>query len=98
MEPELYRIAAEIALKSLAPDMENAEKHFERALSVARQRQMKSFELRAAMSMARLWRDQGKVREARKCWLRFTGFQLPTFRRSRHEGGFSDFLNPMNRL
>jgi predicted ATPase len=36
-----------------------------RAISVACQRQMKSFELRAAMSMARLWRDQGKRREAR---------------------------------
>jgi predicted ATPase len=36
-----------------------------RALAVARQQQTKSWELRAAMSMARLWRDQGKRDEAR---------------------------------
>jgi predicted ATPase len=38
---------------------------FERALSVARAQQAKSWELRAATSMARLWRDQGKRDEAR---------------------------------
>jgi len=39
---------------------------FERALEVARGQQAKSHELRAAMSMARLWRDQGKRYEARE--------------------------------
>ena len=34
---------------------------FARALAVARRHQAKSWELRAAMSLARLWRDQGKV-------------------------------------
>ena len=38
---------------------------FERALAVARAQQAKSWELRAAMSMARLWRDQSKRDEAR---------------------------------
>jgi predicted ATPase len=38
---------------------------FEYALSIARQQQAKSWKLRAAMSMARLWRDQGKRDEAR---------------------------------
>ena len=42
-----------------------AEAYFERALTVARQQQAKSWELRATMSMARLWRDQGKRDEAR---------------------------------
>jgi predicted ATPase len=65
-EAEVHRIAGEIALKSLAPDTEKAEKYFDRALAVARQQQTKSWELRAAMSLARLWRDQGKVSEARK--------------------------------
>jgi predicted ATPase len=37
-----------------------------RALSVAGQLQMKSFELRAAMSLARLWRDQEKPQQARE--------------------------------
>jgi predicted ATPase len=60
------RIAGEVALKSPARDTQKAQKHFERALSVARQQQLKSFELRAAISMARLWRDQGKRDEARE--------------------------------
>ncbi|MGA2818867.1 MAG: hypothetical protein ABSE67_21760 [Xanthobacteraceae bacterium] len=42
-----------------------AEAYFDSALAVARQQQAKSWELRAAMSMARLWRDRGKRRQAR---------------------------------
>ena len=57
--------AGEIALKSLAPDPEKPEAYFERALAVARRQQAKSWELRAAMSTARLWRDQGKRDKAR---------------------------------
>ena len=64
-EAEVNRIAGEIALKSPEPDAAKAEAYFERALAVARQQQAKSWELRAAMSMARLWRDQGKRDEAR---------------------------------
>jgi class 3 adenylate cyclase/predicted ATPase len=64
-EADVHRIAGEIALKSLAPGPEEAEAYFARALAVARQQQAKSWELRAAMSMARLWRDQGKRTEAR---------------------------------
>jgi predicted ATPase len=47
------------------PDAAKAEMYFERALSVASAQQAKSWELRAAMSMARLWRDQGKRDAAR---------------------------------
>jgi hypothetical protein len=43
-----------------------AEEYFQRALVVARQQQAKSWELRASMSLARLWRDQGKVQQARE--------------------------------
>jgi predicted ATPase len=64
-EAEVYRIAGEIAVKSPEPDTAKAEAYFERALAVARQQQAKSWELRAAMSMARLWRDQGKLDKAR---------------------------------
>jgi predicted ATPase len=63
-EAEVCRIAGEIALKLPEPDAAKAEAYFERALAVARQQQAKSWELRAAMSMARLWRDQGKRDEA----------------------------------
>src|SRR5207344_1828129 len=58
-------IAGEIALKSTLPDTAKAQAYFDRALYRARQQQAKSWELRAAMSMARLWRDQGKRTEAR---------------------------------
>jgi predicted ATPase len=64
-EAEVNRIAGEIALKSLAPDPEKAEAYFDRALAVARQQQAKSWELRVAMSMARLWCSQGKPQQAR---------------------------------
>jgi predicted ATPase len=65
LEAEVHRTAAEIALISPQPDPEKAQANFERALEIARKQQAKSWELRAAMSMARLWRDQGKPQQAR---------------------------------
>jgi predicted ATPase len=64
-EADIHRIAGEITLLSQRPGAANAEAYFERALSVARAQQAKSWELRAAMSMARMWRDQGKHQQAR---------------------------------
>jgi predicted ATPase len=46
-------------------DAATAEAHFERAIAIAREQKAKSWELRAATSMARLWRDQGRRNEAR---------------------------------
>jgi predicted ATPase len=63
---EVYRTNGDIALMSPEPDAAKAEAYFERALTVARQQQAKSWELRAAMSLARLWRDQGKPQQARE--------------------------------
>ena len=65
-EAEVHRMAGEIALKSPQADAAKVQAHFERALTVARKQQAKSWELRAAMSMARLWRDQGKPQQARE--------------------------------
>jgi predicted ATPase len=65
-EAEANRVAGEIALMSPERDAAKAEAYFERALAVARKQQAKSWELRAAMSMARLWRDQGKSQQARE--------------------------------
>jgi predicted ATPase len=65
-EAEVNRIAGEIALRSPAGDLLEAQAHFERALAIARQQRAKSWELRASMSLARLRRNQGKVREARE--------------------------------
>ena len=58
-EAEVYRMAGEIALLSFEPDALKAQGYFQRALAVACQQQARSWELRAAMRMARLWRDQG---------------------------------------
>jgi class 3 adenylate cyclase/predicted ATPase len=65
LEADIQRIAGEIALMLPEPDAAKAEAYFERALAVARAQQTKSWELRAAMSLARLWRDQGKRDVAR---------------------------------
>jgi predicted ATPase len=65
-EVEVNRIAGEVELERPVSDPAKAQSYFERALTVARQQQAKSWELRAAMSLARLWRDQGKVQQARE--------------------------------
>ena len=65
-EAEAHRVAGEIALKSVEPDLALAQTYFESALETARTQQAKSWELRAAMSLARLWRDQGKMHQARE--------------------------------
>ena len=65
-EAEVYRTAGEIILLSPDPDATKAQAYFERALQTARQQRAKSWELRAAMSMARLWSDQGKPQQARE--------------------------------
>jgi predicted ATPase len=64
-EAELNRVAGEIALMSPERDAARAEAYFDHALTVARQQQAKSWELRAAMSLARLCRDQENVQQAR---------------------------------
>jgi predicted ATPase len=63
-EAEVNRMAGEVALTAPEPNAAKAVAYFEHALTVARQQQAKSWELRASMSLARLWRDQGKVSEA----------------------------------
>jgi predicted ATPase len=73
---DTHRIAGEIVLKSPEPDAAKAEAYFDRALAVARQQQAKSWELRAANSLARLWRDQGKVQQARELLAPWTNFYL----------------------
>ncbi len=64
-EADIHRMAGEISLRLPVPDAEKAQAYFEQALALARAQQAKFWELRAAMSMARLWRDQGKREQAR---------------------------------
>ncbi len=62
--PELYRAQGAILLAADPAATEVAAQHFERAISLAQNQQAKSWELRAATSLARLWQSQGKGQEA----------------------------------
>jgi predicted ATPase len=64
-EAELYRLKGELLRRQVVPDEDHAETCFRQALDVARRQQAKSLELRAAMSLARLWQQQGKHNAAR---------------------------------
>jgi predicted ATPase len=63
LHAELCRIEGEVCRQTGAPDGE-VETCFARAIDWAKRQQARSFELRAAMSLARLWRDQGRHRDA----------------------------------
>jgi predicted ATPase len=65
-EAELYRLKGELLLMQALPDEDQPETCFRHALKVARCQQAKSLELRAAMSLSRLWQQQGKRTEARQ--------------------------------
>jgi predicted ATPase len=64
-EAELHRLEAELGLRLDTPDEQRAETSFRRALEIARRQQAKSWELRAATSLARLWGERGQRAEAR---------------------------------
>jgi predicted ATPase len=64
-EAELYRLQGELLLMQDIPDEPEAERCLRQAVDVARQQQAKSLELRAAVSLSRLWQHQGKRVEAR---------------------------------
>src|SRR5262249_24825384 len=57
---EAYRLQGEFLLCQASQDTAQAEACFQQALAIARRQQAKSWELRAAMSLARLWQQQGK--------------------------------------
>ena len=63
-EPELYRLKGELLLQQSADHQAEAETCFQQAIAIARSQQAKSWELRAATSLARLWQQQGKRQEA----------------------------------
>jgi predicted ATPase len=64
VEAELHRLHGELLLQQAVPDVPHSEARSKRALAVARRQGAKSWELRAAMSLARLWQRQGKQNEA----------------------------------
>jgi predicted ATPase len=63
-EADLYRLQGELLLMQAAPDVARAETCFQQALDIACRQQAKSLELRAAMSLAKLWQSQGKRQDA----------------------------------
>jgi predicted ATPase len=65
-EAELCRLQGELLLMQAVADAPGAETCFQRALQLARNQHAKSLELRAAMSLSRLWQQQGKPGEGRK--------------------------------
>src|SRR5262249_37149130 len=65
-KPELYRLKGTLLLQQSSDNHTNAEACFHHAINIAQNQQAKSFELRTATSLARLWQSQGKHDEARQ--------------------------------
>jgi predicted ATPase len=65
-EAELHRLRGELLLQVSSDQSVEAETYFHQALDIAHRQEAKSWELRAAMSLARLWQQQGKRDEARE--------------------------------
>jgi predicted ATPase len=63
---ELYRIQGELLLSQTISNGEQAETCFKGALDISRREHAKSLELRAAMSLSRLWQSQGKKAQAQQ--------------------------------
>src|SRR6185369_4687069 len=89
-EAEVYRLRGQLTLQKFqvsdstvrAPDPQHvipklqaeAEAYFQKAIDIARQQQAKSWELRASTSLARLWQQQGKQREAHQMLVEIYGW------------------------
>ena len=65
-EAELHRIKGELLLRQAVSDKGEAQVCFQQAIEVSRNQSAKSLDLRAVMSLSRLWQRQGKTEEARK--------------------------------
>jgi len=65
-EAEICRLRGVLLLRQLGTPQAEAETWLQRALDVARRQEAKSLELRAAMSLCRLWQQRGKQAEARE--------------------------------
>jgi predicted ATPase len=63
-EAEIHRLRGVLLLRQTGTPQAEAETWLQRALDVARRQEAKALELRAAMSLARLWQQQGKRAEA----------------------------------
>jgi predicted ATPase len=64
-DAEIHRLCGELTSRLPYPDPAKAEDSFRTALAIAREQGTRGFELRAAASLARLWREQGRQGKAR---------------------------------
>ena len=86
---EAYRLQGELLLRQAVPDAAQAEACFQQALAIARRQQAKSWELRAAMSLAACGSSRASAPRPTSCWRRSTAgspraLTPPTCRRPRH--------------
>ncbi len=87
MEAELYRLKGEM-LRMRGETEHEVEKYFQKAIGLSRRRLAKSWELRAAMSLSRMFRKQGKTAEAHKLleetygWFK-EGFDTPDLKEAK---------------
>ena len=65
-DAEIHRLRGELTGRLSHPDPAKAEESFRTALAIAREQGTRGYELRAAMSLARLWREQSRQGEARE--------------------------------
>ena len=82
-EAELFRIRGHLLREKGLDEAAHAEKCFTQALEIARRQQAKSYELRAAIGLAELWRQQGRTAESQALLVEATGewpeaLQTPT--------------------
>ena len=85
-EPEAHRLIGDLLLRRNPSAPDRAEASYRRAIEGARSHEAKSWELRAATSLARLWRDQGKHGEARALLAPVYGWFTEGFRHTRPQG------------
>jgi predicted ATPase len=78
-EAEIYRLKGELLILESADNQSDAESCFNQALDVSRRQQAKSLELRATMSLSRLWQYQGKKEEARRLLSKIYGWFIEGF-------------------
>ena len=87
-DAEIHRLRGELTARLPYPDPAKAEDSFRTALAIAREQGTRGYELRAATSLARLWREQGGRTEARDLlaplYVSFTeGFDTPDLKEAK---------------
>jgi predicted ATPase len=90
-DAEVHRVRGELLLKLQRPDVAAAESALMRSIEIARGQQTRTFELRAALSLAKLYKMTGRIRSPANCSFRpsLASTRGPRFRRSKKRSGSS---------